>query len=92
MFWSPGSLKEVCARYGVQIADVVADVLGPKIKVCVAPVFKSSSATACLFKRSGHSALTILPRRAPSITCEIKRLLFRIRNCRSGNINPCIEQ
>jgi phage replication-related protein YjqB (UPF0714/DUF867 family) len=83
--------KEARASYGVQIADAVADVLGPKIKVCVAPVFKGSNAWACLFKSLGYSALAILLGRAPSVTCEIKRLLFRIRNCRGGNTDPCIE-
>jgi hypothetical protein len=83
--------KEARARYGVQIADAVAGVIGPKIKVCTAPVFKASSAWACLFKSLGYSALAILLGRAPSITCEIKRLLFRIRNCRTGNTDPCVE-
>jgi hypothetical protein len=31
----------------------------------------------------------ILLARAPSIRCEIKRLLFRIRNCRKGHTDPC---
>lgn len=26
-----------------------------------------------------------------AIPREIKRLLFRIRNCRTGNTDPCIE-
>jgi len=83
--------KEARARYGIQIADAVACVIGPKIKVCVAPVFKASGVWAGLFKSLGYSALAILLGQAPSITCEIKRLLFRIRNCRSGNTDPCIE-
>jgi len=83
--------KEARASFGIQIADAVADVLGPRIKVCTAPVFEGSSAPACIFKSLGYSALAILLGRAPSITCEIKRLLFRIRNCRKGNTDPCIE-
>ena len=83
--------KEARERFGVQIADAVADVLMPKIKVCTAPVFEGSSAPSCVLKSLGYSALAILLGRAPSITCEIKRLLFRIRNCRSGNTDPCIE-
>lgn len=83
--------KEARARYGIQIADAVADVIGPKIKVCTAPVFEASDTLACLFKSLSNSALAILLGRAPSIPCEIRRLLFRIRNCRRGNTDPCIE-
>ncbi|HEV2667172.1 MAG TPA: poly-gamma-glutamate hydrolase family protein [Blastocatellia bacterium] len=83
--------SEARARFGIQIADAVAGVLGPEIKVCVAPVFTASSAWACLFKSVGASALAILLGRAPSVTCEIKRLLFRIRHCRAGNTDPCVE-
>jgi len=83
--------KEARERFGIQIADAVADVLRPKIKVCTAPVFEGSSAPSYVLKSLGYSALAILLGRAPSIPCEIKRLLFRIRHCRNGNTDPCIE-
>ena len=83
--------KEARERFGIQIADAVADVLRPKIKVCTAPVFQGSSAPSCVLRSLGYSALAILLGRSPSVTCEIKRLLFRIRHCRSGNTDPCIE-
>ena len=41
-------LEESRARFGIQIADTVATVIGPKIKVCTAPVFEGSSAWTCL--------------------------------------------
>ena len=45
-------------------------------------------------RRAGFSVL-VMPLLAlawvPSILCEIRRLLFRIRNCRRGNSDPCIE-
>jgi phage replication-related protein YjqB (UPF0714/DUF867 family) len=77
--------------YGVQIADAVAHVIGPRIKVCTAPVFEGSNFWTCLMKSVGDSLLATSRVGVSSIPCEIKRLLFRIRNCRRGNIDPCIE-
>ncbi len=80
--------------YRIQIADAVADVIGPKIRVCTAPVFKGSSAWACFFKSLGYSVLVmmLIPLAWVSSTkCEINRLLFRRRNCHKGNTGPCIE-
>ena len=80
--------------YGVKIADAVAAVIGPKIKVCTAPVFGGSGAGGCLLRGVGYSLLVmpLIPLAwVPPITCKIKRLVFRIRNCRSGNTDPCIE-
>jgi phage replication-related protein YjqB (UPF0714/DUF867 family) len=80
--------------YGVQIADSVAAVIGPRIKVCTAPVFEGSSPGGCLLRGVGYSLLVmpLIPLAwVPPITCEIKRLMFRIRNCRRGNTDPCIE-
>jgi hypothetical protein len=39
----------------------------------------------------GDSVLVMSHAGVPSIPCEIKRLLSRIRNCRRGNTDPCIE-
>jgi hypothetical protein len=39
----------------------------------------------------GDSVLVISRVGVPSIPCEIKRLLFRIRNCRRGSAGRCIE-
>ena len=78
-------------RYSIQIADAVADVIGPKIKVCTAPVFEGAGFWACLMISVGGSVLAMSRAGVPSIPCEIKRLLFRIRNCRRGNTDRCIE-
>jgi hypothetical protein len=78
-------------RYGLPIANAVAGVIGPKIKVCTAPVFEDSNSWTCLMRSIGDSVLVMSRAGVPSIPCEIKRLLFRIRNCRSGNTDPCIE-
>src|SRR5262245_64599133 len=57
--------------------------------------FFNDTATTEIYTLSLHdalpiySALAILLGRAPSVSCEIKRMLFRIRNCRSGNNDPC---
>jgi hypothetical protein len=64
---------------------------GPKIKDCTAPVFEGSSARACFMRSVGDSVPVMSRAGVPSIPCEIKRLLFRIRNCRGGNTDPCIE-
>lgn len=71
------SSLEARTRYGIQIADAVADVIGPKSKVCAASVFEGSSAWACLFKSLGYSVLAVLLMLlawVPSIPCKIKRL------------------
>lgn len=75
----------------VQIADSVADVIGPKIKVCTAPVFEGSNSWTCLMRGIGDSVRAMSRGGVGSIPCEIRRLLFRMRNCRRGNNNPCIE-
>jgi phage replication-related protein YjqB (UPF0714/DUF867 family) len=86
--------KDARTRYGLQIADAVAAVIGPRINVCTAPVFEGSSAWECLVRSIGNGVL-MLPLLAvawlPSIPCEIRRRRFRLRNCRRGNADPCIE-
>lgn len=81
-------------RFGMQIAEAVADVLRPRFEVCTAPAFGGSSASMCLVKRLVY-ALAILPLLPlawiPSIACRIRRLRFRIRACRAGNDDPCVE-
>jgi hypothetical protein len=36
--------------YGRQIADAVADVIGPMIEVCMVPVFERSNHWTCLIR------------------------------------------
>jgi phage replication-related protein YjqB (UPF0714/DUF867 family) len=86
--------KDARESYHKEIADAVADVIGPRIRVCTAPVFKGSSAWACLFKSLGNimMLMPLIPLAwVLSTKCEIKRRQFRIRNCRKGNTDPCIE-
>jgi len=78
-------------NYHDKIADAVADVINPKIKVCTAPVFTGSNFWTCLTRCIGDSLLAIFRAGGSSFQCEIKRLLFRIRHCRKGNTDPCIE-
>ena len=83
--------KKARDDYHEKIADAVAEAIGPKIKVCTAPVFKGSNSWTCLMRSIGDSVLLMSRAGSPSIPCEIKRLRFRIRNCRRGNTDPCIE-
>jgi len=86
--------NEARERFGPAIADAVADVIGPKINVCTAPVFEASGPAACFLRSIGNGML-VAPLFAlawlPPVPCEIRRRLFRIRNCRRGNSDPCIE-
>ncbi|MGH7908961.1 MAG: hypothetical protein ACRENW_03810 [Thermodesulfobacteriota bacterium] len=83
--------RKACDSYSLQIADAVADVIGLKIKVCTAPVFEGSNPWTCLMRSIRDSVVVMSRAGVPCIPCEIKRLLFRIRNCRRGNTDPCIE-
>lgn len=83
--------KDARKFYSMQIADAVSDAIGLKVKVCTAPVFDGSNSWTCLMKSIGDSVLVMSRAGVPSIRCEIKRLLFRIRNCRRGNADPCVE-
>lgn len=83
--------RKVRNSYSLEISDTVADVMDPRIKVCTAPVFDGSNFWTCLMRSIGYSVQAISRAEAPSIPCEIRSLLFRIRNCRRGNNDPCIE-
>jgi hypothetical protein len=86
--------NEARMRYSIEIAAALAEAIGPKIKVCIAPVFEGSDAWACPFKSLGYIAMAI-PLLAlawiATIPCVVKGLLFRVKHCRRGNNNPCIE-
>ena len=82
-------------RFGMRIAEAVADVLRRRLVLCTAPVFEGSGALSCLVMRAAY-ALAILPLLPlawiSSVACSIRRLLFRIRECRAGNDDPCAER
>jgi phage replication-related protein YjqB (UPF0714/DUF867 family) len=82
------------SRFGIAIAHAVADVIGPRLDVCTAPVFEASNAWIAAMQQVRDSVLAalLIPMAwAPTVPCRIKRLLFRIRNARRGNADPCIE-
>ena len=83
--------KDARDKFSLQIADAVARVIGPKIEVCTAPVFEGSDSWTCLMTGIGDGVQAISRGGVSCIPCQIKRLLFRIRNCRRGNTDPCIE-
>lgn len=83
--------KEAREKHGDKIAGAVADVMRPRIEVCTAPVFEASDPWTCLISSIGDSMRAISRGGVACIPCEIKRLLFRIRNWRRGNTDPCIE-
>jgi hypothetical protein len=64
---------------------------GLRIKVCTASVFEGSNFRTCLMKSVGDSLLATSRSWAPSIPYEIRHPQFRMRNCRRGNTDPCIE-
>jgi phage replication-related protein YjqB (UPF0714/DUF867 family) len=78
------------SEFACQIADAVAKIMDPRIQVCTAPVFDASNPWTCLMNgiRDLVQAMRV---GKPFSSCEIKRLLFRIRNYRKGNSDPCIE-
>lgn len=68
--------------------------LEPFLAKCYAPTFHGSSALVCFFKTIGWVLVLLVL--APfvwisSIRCAFKRIVFRIRNCRGGNADPCRE-
>jgi hypothetical protein len=60
----------------------------------MAPVFEGASFWACLMRSVGYSVL-VMPLIPlvwnPNILCVIRGLQFRVKHCRRGNNNPCIE-
>lgn len=54
-------------------------------------MFKRSNSWTGLFKSLGYSVMVMPLIPLASTKCAIKRLGFRIRNCRKGNTDPCIE-
>lgn len=68
--------------------------LSPYLADCYAPVFKKSNWLECLLKTILYVlAIIVLVIFAwlPGVKCAIKKLLFRIAHCGSGNSDPCIE-
>jgi phage replication-related protein YjqB (UPF0714/DUF867 family) len=78
-------------KHGLDIARAVANVMQPRIKVCTAPVFRASQPWQCIREGMAVMLRAMSSREAGSLQCATKRLQFRIRNCRRGNTNPCIE-
>ena len=78
-------------NHGLDIARVVADVMRPRITVCTAPVFRASQPWQCF--REGIAELfgAVSGGDAGARQCAMKRLRFRIRHCRRGNTNLCLE-
>ena len=61
---------------------------------CVAPTFEAAGCFVCLGRLLAYGAIIIalgILAWIPSVMCTIKQLVFRIRNCRAGNDNPCRE-
>jgi hypothetical protein len=82
-----GTFCAVCRRR-------IRQTLSPYLADCYAPTFSGSSSLTCFFRTIGYLLLVIallVLAWIPSIRCLIKQLLFRIKHCRSGNTNPCIE-
>ncbi len=80
--------------YAIQIANAVADVLNRRIRVCKAPVFSGSSTLVCLLRAIGLIiiiAILLILIWIPSVRCLIKKLQYKIENCRDGNSDFCIE-
>ena len=77
----------VCSR-------VIRQTLAPFLSDCYAPVFSGSSGLACLFKIIGWVLVLIvlaLFAWIPAVRCLLKQVAFRIRNCGTGNQDPCRE-
>jgi phage replication-related protein YjqB (UPF0714/DUF867 family) len=77
--------------HALDIAGAVAKVIRPRITVCTAPVFRASQPWQCF--REGVAELfgALSGGDAGARQCAMKRLRFRIRRCRRGNTNPCLE-
>jgi len=83
--------KAARRKYHNKIADAVADIMDPKIQVCIAPAFEGSDFWTCLIEGISDSVLAMSRTGMPSLQCEIKRLQFRIRKYSQGNSDPRIE-
>jgi hypothetical protein len=83
--------KDARKDFHKEIVDAVANVIGPRIKICTTPVFEDSDPWTCLMNSIGYSVRAMLRSGVISIPCEIRRLLFHIRNCHRGNTDPYIE-
>jgi phage replication-related protein YjqB (UPF0714/DUF867 family) len=77
--------------FACEIADAVAEIMSSRIQICTAPVFEASNLWTCLMNGTRDFVRVIVRDGRSFSSCEIKRLLFRIRNCRKGNSDPCIE-
>ncbi len=67
-------------------------------RTCYAPVFKPRSFLECLLQALAAAILLpllilawIVTLGSPAVLCEIRRLLFRMRNCRSGNSDATVD-
>lgn len=65
---------------------------------CYAPTFEGSSAISCLILKLVYALILaaliiafLLTFGSKSILCKIRRLIFRMENCRRGNSNPEID-
>ncbi len=83
------NLQPFCAVCSREVRRTLA----PFLPGCLAPVFQGSSGMRCLRRLLflvvvlvGHIFLIW----RPGGSCSFKQTLFRIRNCRSGNADPCI--
>lgn len=84
------NLNPFCAVCRRQIRQTMS----PHLAKCYAPVFEGSGALTCFFKAIVYLlliAILIIFSWIPGVRCTIKKLLFRIKNCCSGNSDQCIE-
>lgn len=78
------------------VAHVRLQGIGCTVKknACTAPVFEATHWLVCLFLWIAALPLIILLillSWIPGVKCALKRLLFRLNHCSSGNSDPCRE-
>ncbi|RME86773.1 MAG: hypothetical protein D6770_11130 [Anaerolineae bacterium] len=72
----------------------IRQTLSPYLADCYAPVFEKKIGLLCALQMIIYILITIalLPFALfPPVRCIIKKLLFRIQHCPTGNSDPCIE-
>jgi hypothetical protein len=101
---SPAAVESSSSRATVTFAFPNEDVRDVRIvgctvsgctvsaNACVAPTFRAASGIVCLWRLIIYGAMIIalaIFAWIPSVMCTIKQLLFRIRNCGTGNSDAC---
>lgn len=72
----------------------IRNTLSPYLADCYAPVFAGSNPLVCLFLTIAFILVVVvllLFAWIPGVWCTIKKLLYRIAHCNSGNNDPCVE-